>query len=70
MIRIDSDEGLIKFGPFQILWGNQQGDLPGFCSFCFQNYSLEFGEIDLENGIHLIQYLDDDVVLLRTFATF
>ena len=58
MIHTDSDGGLIRFGPFAIAWGNADTacDFPGFTTVSWGDYSLEFGEIDAGNGIHVTKY--------------
>ena len=54
--------GLIRFGSFAILWQNPDNEYPGFTTFSWGYYSLEFGEIDAGNGIFLTVYGDGDIL--------
>lgn len=60
---INDTGGLIRIGPFAILWQNMdaENDYPGFTTFNFNDYSLELGEIDAENGIYLTKYDEGDI---------
>ena len=70
MIDIDTHGGLIRFGPFAIAWGNSDyyNDFPGFTTVSAGNYSLEFGDIDAGNGIHLTKYADGDIEYTKTLV--
>ena len=54
--------GLVRLGPLALLWQNPDSEYPGFTTFSFGNYSLEFGEIDAGNGIFLTTYFDGDIL--------
>lgn len=60
---INDTGGLVRIGPFAILWQNLDVDngYPGFTTFNFNDYSLELGEIDAENGIYLTKYDEGDI---------
>ena len=58
---IKDDGGLIRIGPFSILWQNPDEEYPGFTTLNAWDYGLEFGDIDAGNGIHLTKYADGDI---------
>jgi len=72
MINITSDSGHINLFGLTLHWFNQDDafDFPGYFCIGYNNYSLEFGEIDMGNGIYLVEYADGDVNLLKTFVEF
>ena len=53
--------GLVRLGPLAILWQNPDSEYPGFTTISWNDYSLEFGEIDAGNGIFLTHYADGDI---------
>ena len=65
---IKDDGGLIRIGPFSILWQNPDSEFPGFTSLNAWNYGLEFGDIDVGNGIHLTKYGSGDIEYTRTIV--
>lgn len=54
--------GLIRLGPFALLWQNPDSEYPGFTTLSLGDYSLEFGEIDAGNGIFVTVYADGDIL--------
>ena len=67
---ITSGGGLIRLGSFAILWQNSDEEYPGFTTLSTGTYSLEFGEIDLGNGIFITKYSDDDIEYTRPLIQF
>lgn len=65
---ITTDGGLIRIGSFAILWQNADLEFPGFTTFSTDRYSLEFGDIDLGNGIFFVKYGDGDIDYVKTLA--
>ena len=65
---IKDDGGLIRIGPFSILWQNPDSQYPGFTTINFGDYGLEFGDIDAGNGIFLTKYADGDIEYTRTIV--
>jgi len=53
--------GLIRLGPFALLWQNPDDEYPGFTTINIGDYSLELGEIDAENGIYFTKYGEGDI---------
>tara|TARA_B100000035_G_scaffold284426_1_gene267343 strand:+ start:249 stop:494 length:246 start_codon:yes stop_codon:yes gene_type:complete len=58
-------------------WQNQEyidstfaDDYIGFTTIGFGDWSLEFGDIDQGNGIHLTHWKDGDVAWSKTFLKF
>lgn len=66
IFNIDSDGGLARIGPAAILWQNKDAEFPGFTTFSWDDFSLEFGEIDAGNGIHVTIFKDGDISYQRT----
>ena len=69
MIRVNSEQGLVTFGPFRLSWGNplEEYDLSGFCLIAWGSWALEFGDLDQgRNGIYLTQCVDDEIIRHRT----
>lgn len=58
---ISDTGGLIRLGLFAILWQNPDSEYPGFTTLNWGDYSLEFGEIDAENGIYFTKYDEGDI---------
>ncbi len=58
---ITPDGGLIRLGPYALLWENSTDEYPGFTTISNGEYSLEFGEIDQGNGIFVTKYTDEDI---------
>ena len=58
---ISHDGGLIRIGPFSLLWQNPDQEFPGFTALNAWNYGLEFGDIDSGNGIFITKYGDGDI---------
>ena len=54
--------GLVRLGPFALLWQNPDSEYPGFTTISWGDYSLEFGEIDAGNGIFITVYGDGDIL--------
>ena len=54
--------GLVRLGSFALLRQNADEQYPGFTTFSFGEYSLEFGEIDAGNGIFITTYADGDIL--------
>ena len=62
ILDISDTGGLVRLGPFAVLWQNADEQYPGFTTFSFGEYSLEFGEIDAANGIFVTTYADGDIL--------
>ena len=62
---ISDTGGLVRLGPFAILWQNPDSEYPGFTTLSWGDYSLEFGEIDAGNGIFLTAYADGDIAYTK-----
>ena len=61
--------GFIRLGSFAILWQNPDSEYPGFTTLSLGDYSLEFGEIDAENGIYLTKYGQGDIEYMLPIVT-
>ena len=70
ILNIDSTGGLIRIGPFAILWQNGDEEFSGFTTLSTGTYSLEFGEIDQGNGIFITKYSDDDIEYIKPLLQF
>ena len=66
MIRINSDSGTIRLGPLALVWQNPDGEYSGFTVLSYGDTSIEFGDIDAGNGIHITQFEEGDVAWQRT----
>ena len=72
MMRIHSNFGQIRLGPFSFGWQNQAPAGPGetdigWCSVSWNDCNIEFGAIDQDRpGIYLTRYNDGEVERLRT----
>lgn len=66
IFNIDSTGGLIRIGPAAILWQNQDEEFPGFTTLSWGDSSLEFGDIDAGNGIHVTIFKDGDIDFQKT----
>lgn len=71
-IQIDSEEGFVYLGRFSIVWANSVDPffaderMEGFCSFNFDQFSIEFGAIDHEKpGLYFTTYKDGDIESTR-----
>ena len=62
ILDISDTGGLVRLGPFALLWQNPDNEYPGFTTFSLGDYSLEFGDIDAGNGIFLTVYGDGDIL--------
>lgn len=65
---IDSTGGLLRIGSAAILWRNPDSEFPGFTIFSWNDTSLEFGDIDAGNGIHITGYTDGDIAYCKTLV--
>lgn len=63
---INSNGGLLRIGPAAILWQNRDEEFPGFTTLSWGDSSLEFGDIDAGNGIHLTTFRDGDISFRKT----
>lgn len=63
---IDSTGGLIRVGPAAILWQNKDEEYPGFTTLSWGDSSIEFGDIDADNGIHITTFKDGDIAFQKT----
>ena len=66
MIRINSDSGTIRLGPFALVWQNPDAEYGGFTVFSYRDTSIEFGDIDAGNGIHITRFEEGDVAWQQT----
>ena len=66
MIRITSDNGAIRLGPLAITWQNPVAEYPGFTLLSYGNTSIEFGDIDAGNGIHITRFKDGEIFSQQT----
>lgn len=66
IFNIDSNGGLIRIGSAAILWQNRDEEFPGFTTLSWGDSSLEFGDIDAGNGIHLTTFRDGDISFQKT----
>lgn len=64
--NIDSNGGLIRIGPAAILWQNRDNEYPGFTTLSWGDSSIEFGDIDAGNGIHITTFKDGDIDYSKT----
>lgn len=64
--NIDSNGGLIRIGPAAILWQNRDNEYPGFTTLSWGDSSIEFGDIDAGNGIHVTIFKDGDIDYSKT----
>ena len=62
---ISDTGGLIRLGPFAILWQNPDSEYPGFTTFSWNDTSLEFGDIDNGNGVYLTGFRDGEIEYSR-----
>lgn len=68
---IDSTGGLIRVGPAAILWQNAEScpssdGYPGFTTISWNDVSIELGDIDSGNGIHVTTFKDGDIHCQKT----
>ena len=68
IFNLDSDGGLLRIGPAAILWQNAHGEYPGFTTLSWGDSSIEFGEIDAGNGIHITTFKDGDIDVQKTLV--
>jgi hypothetical protein len=61
MIRINSENGVIRLGPFSLFWQNPEPEYPGFTVLAYKDTSIEFGDIDAGNGIHITRFKDGEI---------
>lgn len=61
MIRINSENGVIRLGPFSFFWQNPEPEYPGFAVLAYGDTSIEFGEIDAGNGIFVTRFKDGEI---------
>lgn len=68
ILDIDSTGGLLRIGPAAILWQNPDSEFPGFTVLSWGDTSLEFGDLDAGNGIHVTGYADGDIAYRKTLV--
>lgn len=66
IFNLDSTGGLIRIGPAAIVWQNPDSEFSGFTVLSWNDYSLEFGDLDEGNGIHVTGYADGYIAYSKT----
>ena len=65
MIRINSENGVIRLGPFSFFWQNPEPEYPGFTVLAYKDTSIEFGDIDAGNGIFITRFKEGEIAWQR-----
>ena len=71
--HVNREHGHIQLGPLLVSWAmpDPEFSLPAFLVLGFNNASLEFGDIDQGfSGIHLVRWINDEPVTVKTFVKF
>lgn len=63
---LTSNGGLLRLGPAALLWQNQDGEFPGFTTLSWRDFSIEFGDIDAGNGVHITVFKDGEIDYRKT----
>lgn len=69
-VLVNSNGGHFKLGKFSFSWQNTDSfhEWEGYSVLCWADWSLEFGDIDNGNGIHLTHYKDGDIDFTKTLV--
>ena len=66
ILDISDTGGLVRLGPLAIFWQNPDTEYPGFTTISWGDNSIEFGDIDNGNGIHVTGFKDGEIAYSRT----
>lgn len=72
-INVNDCNGSINWGPFRLAWGNALNDLdlPGFVTLCWNEYALEFGQVDQDRpGVYFTVLEDGDLQTSKALLQF